>query len=239
LQRVLSLSLIVTLLYPSLEAFAILLAKRQTKGCLFKLGYLICRGGGTGRRAGLKIRLEQSSESSSLSLGTKNLFFRAKLKLKRAPFKVTAFIMNITVASDHRGTDLEQKLTHYLQSQSLEVQSASPKNHNPEDDYPLITGQAVKEYLKSSGSSGRLILICGGGHGVCMAANRFKGIRASLACSVDSITAARADDDINTLCLAADFLPQNWAEIVNVFLQTPFKEDPKYARRKQELDSLS
>jgi len=49
----------------------------------------------------------------------------------------------------------------------------------------------------SDDAEARAILICGSGQGMCMAANRYKGIRASLVWSLKEARASRNDDDSN------------------------------------------
>ncbi|HET7630419.1 MAG TPA: RpiB/LacA/LacB family sugar-phosphate isomerase, partial [Candidatus Saccharimonadales bacterium] len=85
----------------------------------------------------------------------------------------------------------------------------------------------------------RAILICGSGQGMCMAANRFKGIRASLCWSVEEARAARNDDDSNVLCLAARYTDFRTAQpIVSAWLRTPFAAAPRFKRRLAQLDNL-
>jgi ribose 5-phosphate isomerase B len=67
------------------------------------------------------------------------------------------------------------------------------------------------------------VLICGTGIGMSIAANKVRGIRAAL-CH-DEFTAARArqHNDANILCLAAEGNQSAAAEIVDIFLTTPFE----------------
>jgi ribose 5-phosphate isomerase B len=85
----------------------------------------------------------------------------------------------------------------------------------------------------------RGILICGSGQGMCMAANRFKGIRAALAWDQEEARAARNDDDSNVLCLSARYLDfDKTIGIVHTWLMTPFAGATRFKRRIQELDEL-
>ena len=71
-------------------------------------------------------------------------------------------------------------------------------------DYPDIAA-AVSQKV-SSGEVERGILICGTGLGMCIAANKFFGVRAA-PCH-DDLTAemSRRHNDANILCLSADLL---------------------------------
>ncbi len=147
----------------------------------------------------------------------------------------------IIIAADHRGRDLAELIVSDLKLKAYEVANLSPAQIDPEDDYPLIARAAVLELLKQSSQddvAAKLILICGSGHGMCIAANRFKGIRAAVGFSLDSIQKAVQDDAINTLCLAADDFKlgnNTWKGFIKTFLNTKLKGDSKYSRRILEL----
>jgi ribose 5-phosphate isomerase B len=72
-----------------------------------------------------------------------------------------------------------------------------------------------------------------------MAANRFKGIRASLVWSVEEARLSRNDDDANILCLPASLIDQRTAEVVtHIWLKTPFAGAARFKRRLAELDEM-
>ena len=86
----------------------------------------------------------------------------------------------------------------------------------------------------------RGILICGSGQGMCMAANRFNGIRALLAYDRESVRSARNDDDANVMCLPASVFEKDTANVlVETFLNTEFAAAPRFIRRIGELDKLN
>jgi len=93
--------------------------------------------------------------------------------------------------------------------------------------------------LASSDPDARGILICGSGQGMCMAANRFKGIRALLGYDRESIRSARNDDDANVLCLPSKTLKADGVNVlVETFFNTPFSHVGRYQRRIKELDEI-
>jgi ribose 5-phosphate isomerase B len=74
---------------------------------------------------------------------------------------------------------------------------------------------------------------------MCIAANRFKGIRAALGYDHESVRSARNDDDVNVLCLATRTLEgSDGYGLIDTFLQTPFAEAVRYKRRIQEMDNF-
>jgi ribose 5-phosphate isomerase B len=77
----------------------------------------------------------------------------------------------------------------------------------------------------------RGILICGTGIGMCIAANKVRGVRAA-PCH-DSITAemSRRHNNSNVLCLSADLLGDELIDrMLRIWLETEF-EGGRHARR--------
>ncbi len=147
--------------------------------------------------------------------------------------------MKLYLAADHNGFEYKQKLTDFLQRSGYEVVDEGNDKRNPDDDFPQFAGRAVSALLADEDTTSRAILICGSGQGMCMAANRFKGIRASLCWSVAEAHAARNDDDSNVLCLASRYTEFEDAKpIVLAWLATPYAGAPRFTRRIQQLDEL-
>ncbi|MCS6789077.1 MAG: RpiB/LacA/LacB family sugar-phosphate isomerase [Patescibacteria group bacterium] len=147
--------------------------------------------------------------------------------------------MTIYLGADHRGFKLKEKIKIWLKEIGYDVFDCGAENLNSEDDYPDFAKLVVKNVLRNIETS-RGILFCGSGVGVCMAANRFKRIRAGLAINSDQVFEARKNDDINILCIAADFILEDEAQkIIKVFLITPFEHKEKHFRRIEKLDQLN
>lgn len=147
--------------------------------------------------------------------------------------------MKIFIGADHNGFQLRQSLIDYLKRAGYEVADEGDEKLNPDDDYPIFAQKVVKDVLGSNDRDARGILICGSGQGMCIAANRFKGIRAMLGYDRESVRSARNDDDANILCLPANILKKDTANIlVETFLSTPFAAAPRFSRRIKEIDDL-
>jgi ribose 5-phosphate isomerase B len=147
--------------------------------------------------------------------------------------------MKVYIGTDHNGYMLKAKLVSYLQKTGYDVVDDSTGKLNPEDDYPVFARKVTADMLASDDPEPRGILICGSGQGMCMAANRFKGIRAALGYDRESIRAARNDDDANVLCLAARTLEADTTgSLIETFLRTPFAAAPRFSRRIREMDEV-
>jgi len=81
-------------------------------------------------------------------------------------------------------------------------------------------------------------LICSTGIGMCIAANKFNGIRAALCRSVHDAIRSRQHNDANVLCLAGESteLKVN-LEIVTAFLSASF-EGGRHLRRVEKVQAL-
>jgi ribose 5-phosphate isomerase B len=147
--------------------------------------------------------------------------------------------MKIYLGADHNGFERKKQLTDYLRKSGYEVVDEGDVTLSPEDDFPQFASRVVQAMRADHESDVRGVLVCGSGQGMCMAANRFRGIRACLAFDQEEARSARNDDDANILCLSARSLDfDSTVGIVHTFLITPFAGATRYKRRIQELDEL-
>jgi ribose 5-phosphate isomerase B len=143
--------------------------------------------------------------------------------------------MRIAIGSDHRGFAVKSKVIELLNRLNQEVIDAGPHS-NESVDYPDIA--AIVGGQVSNGSVDRGILICGTGIGMCIAANKFAGVRAA-PCH-DDLTAemSRRHNDLNVLCLSADMLGEKLIDrMVEIWLKTDF-EGGRHARRVEKISEM-
>ena len=147
--------------------------------------------------------------------------------------------MKIFVGADHNGFRFRNDLVSYLRSAGYSVVDDGDKKLDPDDDFPLFAQKVVNNVLSDNDRETRGVLLCGSGQGMCMAANRFRGIRACLGYDRESVRSARNDDDSNVLCLPANTLEKGELKvIVETWLNTPFANASRFKRRIKELDEL-
>ena len=140
--------------------------------------------------------------------------------------------MKIAIGSDHRGYEVKRRIVALLNKLGHEVLDVGPEGRDSVDypDFAFQVAQAV-----GTGRVDRGILICGTGIGMCIAANKVRGVRAA-PCH-DSITAemSRRHNDANVLCLSADLLGEELIErMVRIWLETEF-EGGRHARRVEKI----
>lgn len=146
----------------------------------------------------------------------------------------------IFIGSDHNGFNLKNDLKDYLIGQGYQVTDVGGEVLDPNDDFPEFAAKAATAVLTHDEAAA--ILICGGGQGMCMAANRFKGIRASLLWDEYEAKMTRNDNDANIACLPGRLMEQDLSKcqaIIDAFLNTPFAAAPRFNRRNQQLDHLN
>ncbi len=147
--------------------------------------------------------------------------------------------MKIYIGSDHNGFGLKRQLVEYLKRAGYSVEDVGDEKFDPDDDFPVYAAKVATAILSSDDPDPRGVLLCGSGQGVCMAVNRFKGIRGSLCWDQRSAREARNDDDANVLCFPAKYLESGEADIiVETWLNTKFAAAPRFIRRIKEMDNI-
>jgi ribose 5-phosphate isomerase B len=149
--------------------------------------------------------------------------------------------MKIYLGADHNGFAMKEKVFAYLAKQGYDVEDEGDKVLNPDDDFPQFAQMAALKVIGETTEDPRAILLCGGGQGMAMAANRFRGIRASVIWDKYEARMTRNDNDSNILCLPSRVFEDDektWKEIIDTWLTTPFADAVRYKRRNMQMDEL-
>lgn len=119
--------------------------------------------------------------------------------------------MKIAVGSDHRGFPHKQSILEALAADGHEgVDCGCP---GPESaDYPDAALAASEMVARGEADGG--VLICGSGIGMSIAANKVRGIRASLCFTEQQARTTRQHNDSNVLCLSGDGIDEPTAVAV-------------------------
>ncbi|MCA9338550.1 RpiB/LacA/LacB family sugar-phosphate isomerase [Candidatus Saccharibacteria bacterium] len=150
--------------------------------------------------------------------------------------------MRIYLGSDHNGYHLKEKVFAYLAKRNYDAEDIGGFELDPKDDFPQFAQMAAMKVIGDDDSDPRAILLCGSGQGMAMAANRFRGIRASVVHDADEAKVARNDFDSNILCLPSKILDKQedavWHDILDTWLETKFADAPRFRRRNTEMDII-
>lgn len=142
--------------------------------------------------------------------------------------------MRIYLASDHAGFELKTFLIAHLTGRGHDTVDIGAHMYDAEDDYPAFCIAAGQRVVADPGSLG--VVIGGSGNGEQIAANKVTGVRAALAWNADTARLAREHNDANVIAIGARMHDQQTAaELVELFLVTPFSGAERHRRRIAQL----
>lgn len=137
--------------------------------------------------------------------------------------------MRIAIGCDHAGFPLKETVAAVVKMAGHEPLDLGTYDTN-RVDYPDYAQKVAKAILE--GRAERGILLCGSGVGVCIAANKIKGIYAGVCHDTYSAHQSVEHDDMNVLCLGARIVgPEIATEIVRAFLGATFSGEERHQRR--------
>jgi len=142
--------------------------------------------------------------------------------------------VRIAIGADHRGLELKQFIIELLTRIGHSYEDFG--THTADSvDYPDIAQRVAEKVAAGNFELG--ILICDTGIGMCIAANKARGIRAALCHDAFSARRARQHNDTNILCLGTGETQDTVREIVEVFLGTQF-EGGRHQRRLDKIRAM-
>ncbi len=141
--------------------------------------------------------------------------------------------MVIAVGSDHGAFDLKAEVVAHLKGRGIDVIDVGTHT-NESCDYPDIAKAGCEKVI--SGEAERVILLCGTGIGISIAANKIKGIRAACCSDYFSAKFTRLHNDANALCMGGRVVGVGLAlELVDIFVDTEFEG----GRHQNRIDKVS
>ena len=145
-------------------------------------------------------------------------------------------MMKLGIASDHGGFELKEFLLEYLIKKGQNITDYGCFSEESVD-YPDFAHKVCSELISKKIDRG--ILICGTGLGMSITANRYKGIRATLANDLFSAIMSRKHNNSNVLVLGGRIVGKELAiAIVEAWLEEPF-EGGRHERRLNKIEQGS
>jgi ribose 5-phosphate isomerase B len=143
--------------------------------------------------------------------------------------------MLIAIGANHHGYQVREMLIELLRQFGHEVIDLGVCDERPVD-YPDIAATVASKVGRKEVDRG--ILISGSGLGMCIAANKFPGVRAVLCHDDMTAEMSRRHNDANVLCLASGMLGESFIRhIVATWLKAPF-DGGCYTKQVQKIASL-
>ncbi len=128
--------------------------------------------------------------------------------------------MRIAIGCDHRGFALKQLVIRLITEAGHSYEDLGCYNTDSVD-YPDFAVKVAEAVAKGDFDFG--FLMCGTGIGMCIAANKVKGVRAAQCYDVFTARQARQHNNANICCLAAEEGKARVPAIVEAFLITGFE----------------
>ena len=130
-------------------------------------------------------------------------------------------MLRIAIGSDHGGVDQKDEVVKYLKSKGYEVVDVGTNSHDS-CHYPVFGAEVAKRVANKDCDFG--IVICTSGEGICMAANKVKGIRCGIGYNDDVARLMRQHNDANVIAFGAKFMDTNDVlKRIDIFLSTEFE----------------
>lgn len=141
----------------------------------------------------------------------------------------------IVLGADHGGVKLKEAIKKYLDEQKIVYQDFGTFDENSVD-YAPIASKVANAIVDGQAEQG--FLCCGTGIGMSIAANKVKGIRASVCSDPFSAEMTRRHNNANILCLGGRVIDEGKAvELAKIFLNTPF-EGGRHQRRLDQVAAI-
>jgi ribose 5-phosphate isomerase B len=144
--------------------------------------------------------------------------------------------MRVAIGTDHAGFVLKNTVIEVVKSLGHEVIDFGTNNED-RVDFPDFAAKVAASV--QNGEADRGIAICGSGVGVCIAANKFRGIYASVCHDTYSAHQGVEHDGMNVLCLGGKVIGVELArDLVKSFLQAIPVNEERYLHRISKVKSI-
>lgn len=149
----------------------------------------------------------------------------------------------IYLGADHAGFELKEKIKIWLEAEGISYDDCGNTKYDKDDDYPDFAEKVALKVVKNHGLG---VLVCGSAEGICIAANKVKGVRAVNPHDILQAKLSREHNDANILCLAGGGTLQpipgmslsKAKKMIFAFLNMPFSGAERHQRRIRKIISL-
>lgn len=141
--------------------------------------------------------------------------------------------MVVGIGNDHHGIDIKNKIIKHLEEKNIQYVNYGCDNKDNTDyvDYAIKLCKGIQSKEVSLG-----ILICGTGIGMCIVANKFKGIRCGKVATPEEARLTKEHNMANVISLSE--YTMNIDAIVDAFLDTKYSAEERHKRRVEKISRL-
>ena len=132
-------------------------------------------------------------------------------------------MVKVYLGSDHAGFKLKDKVKRWLNKNEIKYEDLGNTNYEKTDDYPDYALKVAKKVSKAS-SKTLGVLVCGSAQGMCITANKVKGIRAVVPFSIKEAKLSKEHNNANIICLSG-WYEKNTLRMLKIFLETKFSRN--------------
>ena len=141
----------------------------------------------------------------------------------------------IALGCDHGGLALKNAVKQYLEENQIPYRDFGTMTEDS-IDYAPVAVQVARSV--AGGESEKGILCCGTGIGMSIAANKVKGIRASVCTDAFCAEMTRGHNNSNILCMGGRVItPEQAVELTRIYLATPF-DGGRHERRVNQIAEI-
>ncbi len=136
--------------------------------------------------------------------------------------------MMIAIGCDHGGIEIKNAIIESFKETGIEYNDFGCYT-SESVDYPEYAYKVAKAVADGQCEKG--IICCGTGIGVCIVANKVKGIRAATVTNEFCAEMTRRHNNTNVLCMGGRVIDEATAvKLADIFIKTPFDGD-RHTRR--------
>ena len=141
----------------------------------------------------------------------------------------------IALGCDHGGLALKNAVKQYLEENQIPYRDFGTMTEDS-IDYAPVAVQVARSV--AGGESEKGILCCGTGIGMSIAANKVKGIRASVCTDAFCAEMTRRHNNSNILCMGGRVItPEQAVELTRIYLATTF-DGGRHERRVNQIAEI-
>lgn len=144
--------------------------------------------------------------------------------------------MTIVIGCDNAAVSLKDTLIQFLQSKGVTVENVGCDSAEDPTYYPTIA-KRVCQHIIASGYTKRGVLVCGTGVGMCMTANKFRGIRAAVGHDCFSAERSILSNNGNVICFGERVIgPELAKKILGEWITLIFKDGSSTPKVQEIID---